>query len=96
MPTATITPVSLEVRSTRVSTPTAERITTLGQAEIITWGLKVRAGPGVAYPAFAHLAKGQVVTILEVDSKSGWLQVQLPGEDQSGWITNHPAFVVMK
>ncbi len=95
-PTATTTPVSVKARPTRVSTPTAESITAIGQAEIITWGLKVRTGPGVNYPAFAHLTKGQVVTILEVDPKSGWLQVQMPGEEQTGWITNHLAFVVMK
>jgi multidrug resistance efflux pump len=94
--TATAMPVTVEATPTRVSTPTAEGTTATDQAEIITWGLKVRTGPGVDYPAFTHLAKGQVVTILGVDPKSGWLQVQLPGEEQTGWITNNPAYVVTK
>jgi multidrug resistance efflux pump len=66
------------------------------QAEIITWGLNVRSGPGVNYPVVAHLAQGSVVPVLEIDAQSGWLHVQLPAGEQTGWITNSPTFVSVR
>ncbi|MBE7474519.1 MAG: efflux RND transporter periplasmic adaptor subunit [Anaerolineales bacterium] len=66
------------------------------QAEIITWGLNVRTGPGMNYPVVAHLAQGTVVPVLETDTASGWLKVQLPNGEQTGWITNNPAYVAIR
>jgi uncharacterized protein YgiM (DUF1202 family) len=65
-----------------------------GQAEILTWGLKVRTGPGIGYADFAHLAKGQVVPILSVDPATGWLEVELPS-GETGWITGSETFVAV-
>ncbi len=92
-PTQPAPPVSL--KATRTATPTP-KVTTAGQAEIITWGLKVRTGPGTDYPALGHLTKGQVVVIVATDPDSGWLQVELPTNGQTGWITNNPAYVTVK
>jgi hypothetical protein len=75
------------------STPTLEM---MPQAEIITWGLNVRSGPGVNYPVAAHLAQGTVVPVLEIDPDTGWLQVELPGSQETGWISNNPAYVLVK
>ncbi|HXV99402.1 MAG TPA: SH3 domain-containing protein, partial [Anaerolineae bacterium] len=66
------------------------------QAEIITWGLNVRSGPGVNYPVAAHLAQGTIVPVLEIDPDTGWLQVELPGSQETGWISNNPAYVLVK
>lgn len=86
-PTPTSQPSNLP---TLQPSPTATRAP---QAEIITWGLNVRSGPGVNYPVVAHLAQGTVVSVLEIDAQSGWLHVQLPTGEQTGWITNSPTFV---
>jgi uncharacterized protein YgiM (DUF1202 family) len=67
----------------------------MAQAEIVAWGLKVRSGPGVNYPVIAHLAQGAVVPVLKIDARSGWLQVQLPMDQQTGWITNSPTYVAI-
>ncbi|MCK6628078.1 MAG: efflux RND transporter periplasmic adaptor subunit [Anaerolineae bacterium] len=66
------------------------------QAEIITWGLNVRSGPGMSYPVVAHLAQGTVVPVLETDAASGWLKVQLPNGEQIGWISNSPSYVAVR
>jgi len=66
------------------------------QAEIITWGLNVRTGPGMSYPVVAHLAQGTVVPVLETDAASGWLKVQLPNGEQTGWISNSPTYVSIR
>ncbi len=45
----------------------------------------------------AHcLAKGDFVPVIEVDPDTGWLQVWLPGSQQSGWISGKPAYVSIK
>jgi multidrug resistance efflux pump len=63
------------------------------QVEVLSWGLNVRSGPGVTYPVVAHLAKGAVVDVLEVDPSAGWLRVPLPTAGQSGWITGSSTYV---
>ena len=62
------------------------------QVEVLSWGLKVRRGPGVDYPAFAHLKQGEIVPVLSVDAESGWLEVELPSGD-TGWITGSETYV---
>jgi hypothetical protein len=34
--------------------------------------------------------------VLEIDTQSGWLHVQLPAGEQTGWITNSPTFVSVR
>jgi multidrug resistance efflux pump len=65
------------------------------QVEILSWGLKVRRGPGIDYPAFAHLKQGDIVPILSVDAASGWLEVEL-SSGESGWITGSEKFVKVR
>lgn len=89
-PTPTVQP---STPPTLQPSPTATRVP---QAEIITWGLNVRSGPGVDYPVVAHLAQGTVVPVLEIDAQSGWLHIQLPAGEQTGWITHSPAFVSLR
>jgi uncharacterized protein YgiM (DUF1202 family) len=58
--------------------------------------LNVRSGPGVNYSVVAHLAQGAVVPVLEIDAQSGWLHIQLPTGEQTGWITNSSTFVSVR
>jgi len=85
--TATLAP-------TAAATVTVAPKVTTRQAEIAAWGLKVRSGPGSDYPVLSHLKQGQVVAVLA--AQEGWLQIQLPGSEQTGWITNNPAYVTVK
>ncbi|MBI1879605.1 MAG: efflux RND transporter periplasmic adaptor subunit, partial [Chloroflexi bacterium] len=92
--TPTVAPTSVSAPTTpaqSAAVPTEVKAT--AQAEIITWGLKVRTGPGVNYPVVAHLAQGAVVPVIEEDAESRWLQVQLPRGEETGWISNNPAYV---
>jgi multidrug resistance efflux pump len=94
-PTTTPTPFGLDATPTATSTPTEASPTV--QAEIIAWGLKVRSGPGVDYPALGHhLAQGDVVPVIEVDPDTGWLQIQLPDAEETGWITGSPTYVSIR
>lgn len=95
MPVVTPTPVISEVTS-KVSTPLPAEATPVTQAEIVTWGLNVRSGPGINYSVIAHLAKGSLVEVIEVDPTTGWLQVELPSSEESGWISNNPAYVLIR
>jgi multidrug resistance efflux pump len=89
-PSPTPTPL---VRTT-VVTPTVTTATE-AQAEILAWAIKVRRGPGVDYPAFAHLAQGQIVPVLKVDPATGWLQVRFegPAGETTGWISGNQELV---
>jgi len=100
-PAATVTPTPSAEPAKPSATPAATATTTAAktmparQAKVLTWWLNVRSGPGVDYPVVAGLAKGDTVSVLKKDVQTGWLQVRLPNE-QSGWITNSPAYVAVK
>jgi uncharacterized protein YgiM (DUF1202 family) len=74
-----------------VSTPAPA--TPAAQAKIISAGLNVRSGPGVTHPVVATLVKGDTVSLIKVDPATGWLQVQLPNSEKTGWISGDPAYV---
>jgi HlyD family secretion protein len=92
-PTARPMPTKVEVAPTVAPTPTATDAPPSVQAEVVSWGLNVRTGPGTGYPVIASLVKGDTVLVTEVDPDSGWLQVRLPDGEQSGWISGKPAYV---
>jgi multidrug resistance efflux pump len=94
IPTVTPTPLNLEPSPTptvKAATPTPE-----AQVEVLASALKVRSGPGVDHPAIAHLTRGATVPIISTDPASGWLEIELPTGDKSGWISNNPAYVMIK
>jgi hypothetical protein len=96
-PTATPTPRTTPVQQPASVTPTALPPTATPatqQAEILSWALNIRSGPGVDYPVVDHLAKGNTVTVVAVDPASGWLQIQFG--QLTGWISNNPAYVLLK
>lgn len=88
-PTPTASKATATPTPTVVSTPTRE-------AEVVTWWLNVRSGPGVDYAVIGGLAQGDVVPIIGVDSGTGWLQVQLPDNEKSGWISGSSTFVEIR
>lgn len=93
-PTATMMPVQPEAIPT--VTPTATETPPSVQAEVITWGLNIRSGPGINYPIIATLTKGDTVPVVEVEPNSGWLQVCLPAGEKTGWISGSPTYVSVK
>jgi multidrug resistance efflux pump len=79
------------------SLPTLQpEATPMTQAEIISVGLNVRSGPGIDYPVIATLAQGDIVTVIEVDSDTGWLQVRLPTAEKTGWISGSSTYVAIR
>jgi multidrug resistance efflux pump len=101
-PAATLAPTATATAARISATPTAEPTSTPAeagpttQAEVITWWLNVRSEPDPNQPVIALLAKGDIVPVIDVDPNSGWLQVQLPGEQNTGWISGNPAYVSLK
>jgi multidrug resistance efflux pump len=94
---STATPALAKAKATPTATPTLTPTTTKAspsvQAEIITWELNVRRGPGMGYPVITTLAKGDTVPVIDVDPNTGWLQVQLPDGEKTGWISGSPTYV---
>jgi len=96
-PTVTPTPRTTPVQQPDAVTPTALPPTAMPatqEAEILSWALNIRSGPGVNYPVVDHLAKGDTVMVVSVDPQSGWLQIQFG--QLTGWISNNPAYVMLK
>ena len=75
-----------------VTTPTPVPL----QAEIVAEGLSVRSGPGIDNAVIATLTRGDIVSVIKADPNTGWLQVQLPGGEKTGWISGKPAYVSIK
>lgn len=96
-PTSTPTPITVKATIPTVTpAPTATEPAPSVQAEVIAWGLNVRSGPGIDYPVIATLARGDTVPVIEVDPDTGWLQVSLPGTENTGWISGNPTYVSVK
>lgn len=88
----TLTPTRITATPTVRPTPTpAETVTP--QAKVVAWALNVRSGPGLDQPVIAALSQGDTVSILDTDSATGWLQVQLPDGQKTGWITGSATYV---
>jgi len=88
----TPTPTRMAAPPTVRPTP-APAVTVTPQAKVVAWGLNVRRGPGVDQPVIATLSQGDTVSVLETDPRTGWLQVQLPDGQKSGWITGSATYV---
>jgi multidrug resistance efflux pump len=88
--TATTAPI---LTATPTSAPTEAAPT---QAKIIAVGLKVRQGPGLDFDLAGYLKQNDVVTVLDIDPETGWLHVQLPDGERTGWISASPTFVSMQ
>lgn len=95
-PPDTVLPSSPEPTAVRPETSTPAATGVAKQVEVVAWGLKVREGPGINYPVVTFLAKGEWVTVLEVDTNTGWLRVQLPGGQGAGWISSKPEYVTVE
>ncbi len=95
-PTATPVPARAAATPAAVPTPTATPTPASRQAEIVAEGLSVRSGPGIDCSVVATLVKGNIVPVLEADPNTGWLHVQLPGGEKTGWISGKPAYVSIK
>jgi len=61
------------------------------QAEVITYGLNVRAGPGIDYESIGTVVRGNILEVIDVSANGNWLQVLTPNGGQ-GWISSQPAY----
>ncbi len=94
------TPLSVEtppsVETTPTLTPLPVKATSALQAEVVTWRLNVRSGPDIDHPAITHLTQGDTVPVIEVDPETGWLQIELPDGEKTGWISGSPTYVLVR
>lgn len=72
--------------------PTATAQPAAVQAEIITAGLNVRAGPEVDYATLSTVAQGDILTITGVSANGNWLQINTK-DGKSGWVSGQPTYV---
>jgi uncharacterized protein YraI len=61
------------------------------QAEVITYGLNVRSGPGMDYQSIGTVARGTVLEVIDVSANGNWLQVITP-DGGRGWVSSQPAY----
>jgi len=92
LPTAT--PIRSVVPPTATPAPTPTAAPPIQYAEVLAWTLNVRTGPGLAHEPVAHLNQGETVPVVSVDSRTGWLEVELPAGD-TGWISGSETFVTL-
>jgi len=93
--TSTPTPISASPQATFTPTPEPTKFAPTAQAEVVTWWLNVRSGPGANYPIVTTLPQGDVVPIIKMDPDTGWLQVKLSGDGTVGWISGSPNYVTI-
>lgn len=99
-PTSTSTSVAAAPTLTAMSQPVAPAtpnptMTTQPatvQAEIISAGLNVREGPGVAYASIGTVAKGDKLAITGVSANGNWLQITTTA-GKFGWISGQSMYV---
>ncbi|HEX9924864.1 MAG TPA: efflux RND transporter periplasmic adaptor subunit [Anaerolineae bacterium] len=92
-PTPSPLPTGTLVQDASLTPPTATPAT---QIEVLAWGLYVRSGPGIDHEVVGSLARGDVVTVIDMDQRTGWLQIRLPDGEMTGWITASPSYVSIR
>lgn len=98
-PSPTVADVEIEPTLIQISaTPTVQPTpipteTVMPVAKVVAWALNVRSGPGIDEPVIAALSQGDIVSILDTNPATDWLQVQLPDGQQTGWISGSSTYV---
>ncbi|GAB4448553.1 MAG: hypothetical protein Kow0031_31070 [Anaerolineae bacterium] len=95
-PTPTVTPWPTSTSVPAEGQPAQRIAATPGtpapmQAEVLTYALNVRQGPGEAFPVLGRARSGDLLPVLGRHSSGNWLQVEFRGE--SGWVSALPQFV---
>ena len=96
LPTGTPVQAASLTLPTATSTPAPPTATPTTQIEVLAWGLYVRSGPGIDHEVVGSLAQGDIATLIDVDQRTGWLQVRLPDGETTGWITASPSYVSIR
>jgi len=101
-PTATSSPTATSPTAAlpaATPTPTVEPPAALSapqqQVEVLAWALNVRQEPGINSPVVATLVQGETAPVLQVDSQTGWLKIEL-SSGETGWITGSSTYVTLK
>lgn len=62
--------------------------TTSTNAVVTTPFLNVRGGPGANFPDLGNLAQGQGVDLIGRNADNSWVQINVPGGIQGGWVSS--------
>ncbi len=57
--------------------------------------LRVRSGPSTTGNVLASLDPGTAVTAIGRNADSSWIQIQLPGKTDTGWVINNPDYLTV-
>jgi Bacterial SH3 domain len=96
--TATATEVAIEEASptevsipTDTEAPTSTTVPTTPAPSVVTVtttdNVRVRSGPGTKFGVIATMASGTDLTATGRNSDNSWIQVQMPGKTDLGWMT---------
>ena len=61
-----------------------------------TGNLYIRRGPGFEYNWISVLPKGTSAEVIGQDVLSKWVQIQVPNEDFTGWVSNQSQFTTIE
>ncbi len=83
LPTDTLVVVSTAVPTTAAGTTPTSGVVTVTTTDTV----RVRAGPGTTFAIIGKLATATTVTAVGRNADSTWVQVQLPGSTNLGWVS---------
>ena len=83
-PTVEIIPTDTQPPAATSAPATA---TPNGVTVTLTDNVRVRAGPGTKFGVLATIANGTTLTAVGRNADSSWIQIQLPGKTDLGWMS---------
>jgi len=95
--TGTVTATASLSAATAAITPTAVTTATTAttaavQAEVLTVGINVRQGPGMAYQSSGTAAKGDALAVTGATADGSWLQI-VTAAGKTGWVSGQATYV---
>lgn len=93
--TATQSPLAPTPTQSSTIRPTAAPAITLVTVTAAGGNVFIRRGPDLAYDSVGVLADGQRVTALARDVLGNWLQIEVPGTSEPGWISIQSRYTIV-
>lgn len=84
---------SSSLRPSPTRTPAAVARPSEPTCDVQIPGLNLRAGPGTTFPVIGSLANGTRLRALGRNEAATWVEVEVPGSAQSGWVSAGPQYV---
>lgn len=86
LPTVTETPLPTATFVSATEEPSATPAASV-RVTAVNGNLYIRRGPGTAYDRIAVLKSATSAVVIGQDMLSKWVQVQIPGSEQTGWVS---------